>query len=391
MKLVIDNINTVTGWSGSSGATIHGLNYEKDYIAGNNNSSVIFSFNGTNSYIEKTYGTDTTNYDELILWVYSVKKGKTEYNKTTDFDYKIDLGTGKEFYMPAWNDFYYINIDISNIDTIDRIRITALYDNLDYIVLSYFVVFKPVLPYDIFQGFKEQVEYYINENITLKNVGQITELAGKDNIEFSAPVDYLDRYMAIKIDDGVNSEIHQIISKRGNKFVFSSLYDGNVLLNSYTNADVFVYYPVEFGTTQKEIILPSITIWGFSPTRELIRNELDSIIDSVKSDSTFAARQVGQVFTWDILVDCEVNDEWELLGEISEIVRKTVGQKTIWVNGMKNFIDFTGPATELYPTESFDILPKIQYPINISVREELYNRQRLPETTTINFEAIVTE
>jgi len=389
MKSVIDNITEVTGWSGINGATVHGLNSVSNYIAGNNLASVIFSFNAADAYIEKTYGTDVTDYDELTFWITSFKKGKKDYQKTTDYLYKIDLGVGKEYYLKAFDDFFYVTIDISDVTTIDRIRITALQAGLDYIILSYCVAFTTVLPLDVYIGIKEQLEYHIDQNTTLKNVGLINGTIGDDNINFGASVPFLDRYTTIKIDDGVNSEIHHVDRKDGNQFYFSDLYDGSILLNDYTNADVYLYYPIHFGTTQREISLPSITLWGFAPERLFLATEFDNIIDTVKTDDTFGERRVGQYLQWSFLIDCEAKEEWELLGELSNIVRTVIGQRTIWVNGRKANIEFDTPPTELYPTEAFDIMPKIQYPTTIIIREELYERSRIPKTTTINFEATI--
>jgi hypothetical protein len=391
MFKVIDNITTTTGWSASANALVHGLNDLNLYIAGNNINSVIFNFNGLNSYIEKQYDEDVTNYNEITIWIYSLNKNKNQYRTTDDFNYKIDLGTGKEYYLSAYNYFYWVTIDVSDIDIIDRIRVTALHDDNDYVILSYFVASKTVIPLDIFQGIKNQIEFYRDQNTEFINIGTISGTTEDNYIEFSESAYFLDRYMTIKIDDNTNSEIHHITKVENNRYYFSNLYDGSTLLNDYTNANVYIYYPVDFGTTQKEISLPSITLWGFAPERQLITNELDNIIDSIKTDGNFAERQVGQYTKWLMLIDCEAKEEWQLLGDISQIVRNTIGQKIIWINGKKAFIDFEGSATELYPTESFDIVPKIQYPVTVSIREELYSRQSLPSTTDINFETIIAE
>lgn len=387
MKKIIDNITETTGWTGYNGASIHAVNSIINYIAGNNSASVIFKFDGTSSYIEKVYAENIESFKELVIWVTSTQKGVESYNKTTDFKYKIDLGAGKEFYLEARKDFYDVVIDVSDIDVIDRIRVTALEDGVDYLVLSYCLVSKDVFPLDIFQGIKEQGEYYIENFVDLKLLGTITSVTGDTSIDFVSPIAYLNRYGVIKIDDGVNSEIHAIAieSDCEGSFVLGQLYDGPSLLNDYTDAEVYLYYPVEFGTTQKEIILPSITVWGFAPEKQLLVNDLDTIIDSVKpSDESFGVRQVGQYLKWPLMITCVAKEEWELLGEISEIVRALVGIKIIWVNGRKCYIDFSAPATEQYPTESFDIMPQIQYPVEVSIREDLYNRSRLPSTTTIN-------
>lgn len=391
MKLVIDNITDATGWTFSTNASIQQINTENLYIAGNNDSSVLFNINGANEYIQKTYGTDVTNYDTITLWVKSLKKSNQAYKTASNFSYKLDLGTDKEYYMQAYNDFYYITIDISDINTIDRLKITSLSTGQDYLILSYFVASKDVFPLDIFSGLKEQLEYERDNTIDLKLVNTGTGTTDDAFITVPEPVCYLDRYNVIKIDDGVNSEIHHITRKENNVLYFSNLYDGGTLLNDYTAANVYLYYPIEFGTAQKEIVFPSITFWGFAPERELITNELDHIIDTYKTDDTFGERKVGQFLNWDLLFDCVSGEEFEVLGELSQLVRKTIGKKKFWINGRKAFVDFTAKAVELYPTEAFDIIPKVQYPALVQIREDLYTRDYLAKTTSTDFTVTITE
>lgn len=388
MKKIIDNFDSVTGWTGASGASIHGLNGIKNFIAGNNSYSLIFKFEALNSYVEKIYTEDITEYDEIIFWVYSKNKGSNSYLKEDTYFYKISLGTDKEFCLPVFNNFYWIRLNIKDIGSMEKIRITSKHSGIDYLVVSYFLASKNVFPLDFFQGVKEQIEYEQINYSTLKNIGQITGLVGDSYIEFASSVAFLDRYFVIKINDGVNSEIHHIKFKESQKkFSFSGLYDGGSLLNNYTDADVFIYYPVEFGTTQKEIILPSITIWGFAPEKLFLTNELDRFISPLKINEDFQESQVGNYFNWDLILTCEAIEEWELLGDISSIVRNFISKKLIWVNGRKGFIEFSDTAVEMYPNEVFDIVPKVQYPISITIREDLYIEEPLAITTSINFES----
>lgn len=389
MIKVIDNLIDFTDWS-QSGASQHALTGMESFSAGGNETSLMFRFSSAGDYIEKTFDEDVSDYEEIILWAWSRNLGQSSYKKAEDFYYKIDFGEGKEYYLPVTKGFYYIRIKI-DFDNIDRLRITSLTDNEDYLVLSYFIVNKNVFPYDIFNSVKTGIENYIEDKITLKTIGTISGSSGDSSISFSSPVSYLDRYAVIEISDGVNSEKHGIISRKGNEYTFSQLYDGDSLVNDFTDATVYLYYPVEFGTDQKEIIFPSITVWGFTPERKLITNELDNILDTFKTDDTFQERQVGQYLNWLLLIDCTCKEEWEVLGTLSEIVRKVIGRKTIWVNGRRCYIDFSAPPVLKEPTESFDIIPEIQYSANIEIREELYDSVTLPKTTDINVSFTITE
>lgn len=385
MKLLIDNIDSITGWSGSGGAGVQQLNQIPDFIAGNNSSSVMFKFDGINGYIEKSYNVDVSDYNELVFWIFSIRKGKDTYRYPSDFLYKIDFGTGEEFYLHTYEKFYWTKINVADFTskTITKLKITSLHSDEDYVILSYFIASKDVFPLDIFQGIKEQIEYQRDTFHSLKNIGQITGSTGDTSITFSSQVDFLDRYTIIKIDDGVNSELHSISEKEGTTFHFGLMYDGNSLLNDFTDADVYVYYPVEFGTTQKEIILPGITIWGFAPEKQTLTNEEDRFIEQVSVSEEFIERQKGHYLNWILLIDCECKEEWELMGELSEIVRKFLTKKLVWVNGRKCNIDYSGPSVELYPTEAYDIIPKVQYPAQLSVIEEVYEANTLLKTTTI--------
>ena len=76
MKFVLDNLNDISGWTASGGDTeIYGYNYYKEYISNNLDKSLIFKFDGINSYVEKTFNQDTTGYNELVLSAYSRNKG----------------------------------------------------------------------------------------------------------------------------------------------------------------------------------------------------------------------------------------------------------------------------------------------------------------------------
>ena len=52
-------------------------------------------------------------------------------------------------------------------------------------------------------------------------VGVVSAAQGETSITFSSEVPYLDQYVCIKIDDGINSEIHQINVK--NLFTFDDV------------------------------------------------------------------------------------------------------------------------------------------------------------------------
>jgi len=392
MKTIIDNIINTTGWSASGGASIYNVNEIPEFIAGNNLSSLIVKFNGLNSYVEKTYNVDVTDYKIFTLWISSRVLGNSQDNYIGDFKYKIDLGTGEEFYVQLDDNFSPITLDISNVSTITKIKITALSAVEDYLFLSYAVASLDVFPLDILQSIKEQIEYNRDQFFNQRLIGTITGSIGDKSITFGADIDFIDRYSVIEIDDGNNSEIHHLVRREGNTFTFSGLQDGKVLLNNYTSANVYLYYPVDFGMTQKEISLPSITLWGFSPEKEVVSSEFDLKYDTISVDNqTYQERRTGQFLNWSILIDCEDRESYEVLGELTNIIRIFLGKLIIWVNGRKVNIEYDGTVTELEATENHDIVPKVQYPISVQVKEEIYERQTVYKTETINVDVQITQ
>lgn len=374
MKTVIDNLSSATGWSGSGGGSIYGVNDIKDYVAGNNSNSLIGMFTTSGGYIEKEYSVDVSDYSNITIWLYSREKGDPRNDAIGQFSYKIDFG-GDEFYIKLSNKFSHITFSLEGVDSITRIRITSLHSDTDYLFMSYAVASEDLFPLDILTGIQEQLEYE-RDLLTARSLGTVTCSSGDNRLEFTSDFPYIDRYSAIKIVNGGTSEIHGLSDRTENTFLLSGLFDGPLIVNNFTDASVYLYYPVVFGTSQKEISLPSITLWGFSPIREVISSEFDEVIDSVNAtDETYQIRQVGQYLNWDILIDCEERESYEILGELTKIVRNVLGKRVIWVNGRKVNIDWDNTSTEIEATENFDIVPKVQYPTTVQIIEEIYSRE----------------
>ena len=389
MNTVIDNLSAVTGWT-ASGATVFGLNEVAQYVAGvGNTKSIMFEFSTTGDYVTKTMTVDITNYDELVFWAYSTSKGKSEYTVPDDFAYKIDIGLGKEYYMPVRDYFGHIVVDISAYTSIDRIRITALSTGTDYLIMSYMLISKDEFPYDIYTGIKEQIEAFRDYELGTHGVliSTISATAGDTNINFLTDVNNLNRNYLIKIKDSTNSEYHNIISKSGRNFTFGDLYDGKKLLYSYTTASVYIYLPVLFGNIQKEIIFPSVTIWGFAKELEHQISDISEYADVFNGDGSFMIRKDGQRYRHDLLIDCE-SDTNDYLEKLVRYVSRFLGEHRIYVNGRKCEIEKRGAATEIEPTENYDLIPKVQFPISVTIEEDVWARTSTPKVTTINIQAV---
>lgn len=385
MKTVFDTFSATTGWTASTGASIEALNTHSGYIAGGQAASLLLGFDGLNSYCEKTYTPiSTTGYTDIVIWVWSRNKKNQQYTKSTDFSYSISFGTGKEFYLPAFDTFFCFTIACSKVATIDKIRITALTADEDYLILSYGLLCVDEIPLDIFVGVQEKIQADITENyLTSYPVGTITGSTGDTSITFGAAVPWMDKYAVIRITDGTHTEYHTIVSRDNLTFTFGGGYSGPSLLYDYSSASVYIFIPVVFGRRQIEIELPSITIWGMEPEHQPLGHELDNILDTFKTDNTFQERREGHFQKYGLLIDCEARED-ELLAAGSRIIRDMIGRKYIWVNGRKVDIMFSGQAREIKPTDAFQIIPKVQYIADVIIKEELWKRTELPMTTETN-------
>lgn len=385
MKLIVDNLNSVTGWSASGTGFIHGLNDHDQYISGYNDKSIVFGFANIGDYVEKTYGTDVSDYDQLTLYLFSREKQERGFRKPSDFHYKIDLGTGKEYYLSTWIGFTFITIDISNINTIDRIRITSLTDGADYIIASYLVVSKDEFPLDIFTGIKEGMEIY-RDTLETFLLGTVDTTLNDSEIDLSDFV-FVDNYAVIEITNGSVSEFHQLIRGHEGVFEFTKLYDGDRILYNFVNADVFLHTPVEFGRESLEAIIPGITIWGFESDQLLLSFGIENVLDTW-TDSGAAERREGHYRRYPIQFDCEARQS-EILARLSRVVRDFIGRRFVYVNGRKFRIEFDGSPIETRPTEHYDTIPKILYRGSIEIKEELWQRINLPLTSTINIQVMI--
>ena len=142
---------------------------------------------------------------------------------------------------------------------------------------------------------------------------------------------------------------------------------------------VYSYTPDE-----NEIQLPGVAIWGIDPEPILRTGKLDKKIEgfSVNNDN-FSERTEGQILLYSILIDCEARQSG-LIDIMTRIVRKALALEILWVNGRMHEVGFAGNPTETRPPLGVDIIPKIQYSMNIEVVENINDRVVLPKTTTTN-------
>ena len=170
MTLTVYNFNTLTGWVASDDTIfdIDSLCEHPEYIANDLDASlIIHSNNASGETLTKALTPiDVTNYEELVLSVYSIKLGDSGwwYNDLDEFNYKIRFNDTMAYYMlPTFSSLQSVTFDISEETEIDRIEIICNHTDEDYLLLSWCVINKDQLPLDIFSSLKAKAESKIND------------------------------------------------------------------------------------------------------------------------------------------------------------------------------------------------------------------------------------
>lgn len=389
MKLNIDHANSLTGWNISSPSTIQ-LNEFDALIAGLNDNSLLvkFSKDDTTRILSKTYtAIDVTKYDTLIFSIKSENFGRSE-QIVGQFEYKIKINNTDEYYIPIRDTFTDINIDIESVTSINRIEITKLTASDDYIWLSEILVEKENVILDLLNAVKEHIEYEINKAVGNGVIlGVVSSVSGDLSVTVGS-FDYLEQYAVIEINDGVNSETHQIddIDQVGN-ITFNSNYDGKAIINDFTDADFILKFPVYINPDEQEIRIPGIVLWGFTPTPVYNTGKLDKIIEAYNIDGSFSQRSEGQMLDIGVQIDCEAR-QYSLLDIMSRAVRFWLEKEITWVNGRFHETSWRDAPIEIKPPQGIDIIPKIQYNVNIESIELFGDREKLVPVSNITVEVI---
>lgn len=396
MNKSIDLLASATGWANSGlGSITASENQVPDFVAGlDNAASLILSVPSGNNgkSIKKTITFDLTGYSEVTLHVWSREKhfAGSNYQKSSDFAYKISFDGVNEYYLPTFSGFNDVSLYVYGLTTIDRIEVTCLHDDDDYLIISNLVAVKDEIPVDIFRGVKAQIEHelkskYLSTTGGVANkgvlLGTVTGAAGDRTIYNINSYGYLDRYAVIMIDDGANTETHQLNDNDSQEFSFTSLYDGEVLLHDHTNADLYLICPVEYGTTEREIILPGISVWGIAPEEILRTNKIEEFRDTFNVNETVQSRLTPITFQYIIMMDCEARQN-ELIALMSLVCRTVIGKQYIWVNGKKINLFSEGAGEFIEPVEGYNEIPKMQFRTRVEIKEDIFDRSSLVKTIT---------
>lgn len=387
----IEPFTSFTGFTYSSPTvSAHLINEYADYVSGNTlTQSLIFKFDGASGqYFEKTFSPaiDVSDYSEIVMSIHSrnYNGAGISYKKPADFKYKIDFGTGKEFYLPIPMSFSDITIALGSITSIERIRVTALSNDRDYVFFSNMLAIKDELPLDLFTAIQERLEKEIADVYPDGySVGTIASAStGDDSIDIDGNRYFLGKYSLIKIKDGSGSECVHLGENDEYSYKMLPTVNNGVLVNNYTSATVYLQFPVVYGTFQDDIILPSISVWGFAPEPVLRGSKLQVIPDTYKTDGSLTERRDAQIQLYRIFLAVESRQN-QLNGIICQFVRNFIAREELYMNGRKYEIKSEAPPIETEPVEPINDTYKHVYEMVVEVKEEIGARVTLPNTTTI--------
>ncbi len=387
MKKTIDEFDNAAGWAGTGTVTVQGLNEHDEYIANYNVASLIFSFpagNQTETIGKTSLSIDVTGYDEIVFSTWSRSKGRRDYIKTADFNYKLSLGGGNDFYFRTFVEFTQETINISGISTITEITITALHDDEDFLLMSHMVAVADELPIDIFRSVRTLLESVRDETYP-KGISIGTVNAVQDDNILEVAGDYVFRYAVLYIDDLTNTETHQLADEGEDGFTMQRTFDGRTLLNDYTAAPIYLRLPVAIGQFEKEVFLPGMVIWGMEPTPIFRANQLDAFFDTFTDTGADEVRE-GKIVNWRVLIDAEARHGFPL-AEMTRIIRAAMSRNTLWINGRRHDIFFNEVPVEQIPTDAFQIVPKVQYTLIVELKETVWARKTRPFAGPATFTA----
>lgn len=409
MKVMINPLSSLTGWTTSAATvTVPSTCTDRNFIAQEHAASTILRFNGAlNQYaslpISPTVNVGKMRDITIALW--SRNKASVDYQMPSHFSYKIDFGTGSEYYLPVWPIFDGVTIRVPENAVVNKIKITALHNDDDYLIISNCIACKDNLPYDVLEAARSKMQLLMAEAFPVPGR---TDLAGIKVGTFGAAVigqayfecatqpDFLDRYAKVYLTNGVIGEVHNIerttldetTGTGPMKFFFGDQEAGKTMLATFTGAggDVYLLFDVGFARKANNIVLPSVSIWGFSSGFEYENTEQWNVLDSWDVGAqTVESRMTGQLVEWSLLIDCEARS-YELIEYMAQVVRKFIVYDPFWVNGLALDKGSDGTSNEVEANEAFGVIPKVQYPIKLKVREDLWERttlaKALPPTIT---------
>jgi len=390
MMLTIDNLDSITSWTNSdiTKMKVAGTNQIPAYIANENDYSLMIQCIGDASgeYVQKTFtAIDISSYDEIVMWIYStrLKNQGGQLTSYSDFKYSIDFNsTMTDFCIPTYNSFTPVVFDVRDLTTIDRIRITALHDESDYLFISSIIAYKDQIPLDIYKSFKTKVENRLTDMIgDGVSIGSTVVSDGDTELKITGNKDYINKYSVVRIKDITNSEDHQLDENDESYYKINSMYDGDEIINDFAAGTVYLRIPVEYGMN-REVLIPGIMIKGWQPTVVNRHNKQTKELYSYRADQTVNERKNPEIMNWNIEFHLEARHE-QIMQIMSDAVRQSIESELLWINGKRYQVNFQGDPAVIDPIMPEDLVYKKVYTCIVEIQEYFDEGITLPNTTTL--------
>lgn len=382
MKVELDLFTSVTGWSGAG--VDFSLNDHNKYIAEYQTKSLIIHVPAGSKGVAITKvltPVDISSCREIVLSLWSRCLPQVKMITPSDFNYTIQFDDTHIFMLPTSREFTTESFGIDGTwDVVDQITITPTTDKEDWLVLSCCYGVWDDTALDVMQGVVLGLEAAVK--VVSPNglaIGTISCAAGAVSLHPSAQT-WLEKGVSVYIEDGVNSETHQIERYDGVSIWFTSLMDGKTIKHAHSIRPMFLKIPVNYGVMEKEATIPAITVWGMGSKNNQDRQDLEQIIDSLSPEGAGAVRRTTWSQKIPILIDCEARQH-QLLALVASCARMFLSSNRVWINGRAHDLDYPDQGVYVEPKDSTVMIPKIQYALDVEVREEREYRTWMPAVT----------
>jgi hypothetical protein len=381
MLTPIDTLTSAAGWTGPVGATFT-VNQVEEFIANNLGASLVIYIppNSLGQSFVKNVSASFPGASSIVLSVWSRQQRRATQNKPADYAYEIDFGGGNVFMLPTPMTFDAVDIGINGWTDASQIKIIPQTNNEDWLIISGCYAVTDEYPLDVYSGIQDGIRQAL-ATFTLPTIGSKTLAAGATSVAFSPWPSFLERGAVLKFTDGTHTEYHQIQRWDESAVQFTSLYDGQALKFSYAPASISLWIPVEYGVTEKEAVVPAITIWGLNPVPDQSSSDVGTIVDTFTPSGGAAVRKNVMQQTYEVLIDCEAR-QVQTLALLSRAVRWWLGGQSVWINARRNDLRIDWQTASVEPTEATIQIPKIQFRIEVDAFEERQARTFLPAFTT---------
>jgi hypothetical protein len=329
-----------------------------------------------------TTALDITGALELVLTLTSFRKATGPIRSAGEAAYALDIKSGAgvttRFYIPCWGHAAQAEILASGIASVKEFWLYVLHPDADQVVISNFLAVADELPLDILDavklGVEDQRDRLIGNGV---KIGTASFYPGDKSVTIDTDWSWVERYAVLRFyKAGSVDETHQANNAVGNTISLTDLYDGTEMVTAGSDVDVYLTFPVEIGRMDREILLPGVCLWYSGPDPDPRTSRASLEVKSGTATELYVKRD-GLMVKWRITMDNEARSP-ELIAIITTALRNFMARGVVWVHGKKFWFEWTEPAVPEEPVEGYDVIPKSAYSIDISVREDSWERINSP-------------